>query len=268
VRKPLEPEHVLSAIGVVLGDANDGFQLQPLCIPTLKADRDGAAALPKPFRDLFPEPNLKVYVGNPASIRHNAFRYKTFDAEKPQWFALPLEQRKWLPGFRLADDQFQYRKPVSSRGYVLGQVPLQGASDPVPVEQVLRLSEEERRFWRPGVMRVLGCWDNRESSMPPGKKHEIFLPWPDNAPIVEIPKQVVDEFHEVCDARMEASLNAHERDPEVHPLLPFEPRDTRPGREGKHVPKEQRLIRLKKGDLVYFGVDLGGDVNEISFSAI
>lgn len=268
VRKPLKPEHVLSAIGVVLGGGEGGFQLQPICIPTLKANPDGTAALPRPYWALFPEPNLKVYIGDSRSIRRDTFRHRTFDLDKPEWFALPLERREWLPGYLLADDRFQYRKPVSSRGYVLGQVPLQGGSDPLPVEEARGLSEEERKSWRPGVVRVLGCWGNRESDMPPGKKHEIFLPWPDSSPVVSIPKQVVDEFHDVCDARMEASLKAHERDPEAHPLLPFEPKDTRPSREGRRVPEAQRLIRLKKGDLVYFGVDGSGNVNEISFSAV
>jgi CRISPR-associated protein (TIGR03986 family) len=270
VRKPMEPEHVLSAIGVVLGDKASGFQLQPLCIPTLRADRDGFAALPKPFWSLFPEPNLKVYVGDSRSIRRDSFPFRTFDMAKPEWFALPLETRKWLPGYRLADDRFQYRKPVSTRGYVLGQTPLEGAADPVPIEEAKRLDEDRRRTWKPGVMRVLGCWGNREAEIPPGKKHEVFLPWPERPdwPVVEIPGSVVDEFHELCAARMEASLKAHERDPRKNPLLPFEPRDTRPGRESKSTPKAQRLILLKKGDLVYFGVDERGTINEISFSAI
>jgi hypothetical protein len=68
---------------------------------------------------------------------------------------------------------------------------------------------------------------------------------------------------------MEASLKAHEREPGKHPLRPFEPRDTRPGREGARVPEEQRRIRIQDRGLVYFGVDSKSrEVNEISFSAI
>jgi hypothetical protein len=154
--------------------------------------------------------------------------------------------------------------------FVLGQTSLQAGLEPVPANDLSRVAENFRANCVPGVARVLGCWGNREESIPPGKKHELFLPWPQRQdwPFVKLPDDVREDFETLANARMEASLKAHERDPRKSPLLPFEPRDTRPSREGKDVDAGNRKIELRNGDLVYFAAGPGGRITEISYSAI
>ena len=211
VRKPLEPEYVLSAIGMIRWNKETGYKLQPLCVPTLRADRDGVARLPEDYQGLFPEPNLKVYLGDYNSIRNSSFPYRTFRLDAPEWWAMPLQRRSWLPGFKLSDDDYQHRKPISTRSFVLGQDPILPRATPVKWQELgSRVAEADRSLWLPGVMRVLGCWGNREKSemIPTGKKHELFLPWPasPNWPVVPLSEQVVEEFHALCDERAESKL--------------------------------------------------------------
>jgi CRISPR-associated protein (TIGR03986 family) len=270
VRKPMEPRWTLSAIGMIevtaTPEGKTEYHLRPLSIPTLVAERDRPAALPPEFQHLFPLPNMKVYVGNSSSIRDKRFGYRTYGGDKI--YALRLRDRVWLSGYHLDEDRFVYVKRGGARSFILGQLPLDDQRDPLPYDQEVHKFEED---WVPGVMRVLGCWGNRTESMPHTKRHEIFLPWPQDPkwPVVKLDRDVVEEFEDLCNQRMEASLKAHERDSLKNPLLPFEPRDTRPSREGAHVPEEKRRIKVQHQDLVYFGVDSRtGEVNEISFSAI
>lgn len=260
----------LSAMGSIHEDPNKPgtFYLRPLTIPVLEANRDGLAPLPAQFTKYFPKPVLKVYLGNSASIRNPHPIHQ--NTPRGQYVAMQLSYRDWSPGFRLDDDDYQYRKPAGSRRFVLSQLPVD------PNQSMNRLpiydpaTHPQNKYWVPGVIRALGAWpQNRREAMPNTKKHEYFLPVPTDRtwPIYRIPDEVVKDFNALADERTEASRERHFRDSNNNPLLPFEPFGTRPERyEQDHEQKSK--LRLKTGDIVYFDVNPAGEICEISFSSV
>jgi CRISPR-associated protein (TIGR03986 family) len=260
-------EAKLSAMGMILPHRTkkDTWVLWPLVIPTLKEDpADGKAKLPKRFWRYFPLPAMKVYLGDFDSIRreNNPHKNRPFR----QYAAMQLSYREWQPGYWLQNDPYQYRRGP----FVLSQLPaFGGTQDALPDYDPQR--HPMNQYWVKGVVRALGCWpENRQESMPPGKKHELFLPLPlptiQKWPGFEIPTHVVKTFHALCDERTEATRERYFEN-NKNPLLPFEPYGTREERYREDDPEKSK-IRLKDGDIVYFDVGPDGEICEISFSAI
>ena len=257
-RRSMEDTNKLSALGDI--HIKDGqYFLRPLVIPTLEANRDGLASLPSRFTRYFPKPVMKVYLGN----RHSIFSQQTAprSSGRGQFYAMRLAQRSWLPGFQLDDDDDQYRKPAAFRRFVLSQLAIDD-NDPVPYDPKIHTPDQG---WVAGYIRALGCWpQERQSSIPPTKKHELFIPVTGQTTF-EIPKEVVDRFHTLADERTEASVKRWEAKPFENPLLPFEPKGTR---EDRYKNDSNHKLALQTGDIVYFDVDSTGRVSEISFSSI
>jgi CRISPR-associated protein (TIGR03986 family) len=259
-RKSMDDPNVpkLSALGMI-HEHKGKLWLRPLTIPTLTADRNGEAKLDRGYERLFPKPVLRVYLGDPYSIRDQDRAPK--NTPPGQYVSLPLAAREWLPGYRLADDQLQYRKPAATRRFVLAQLPVQPGAKPQPFGQ--------DPTWTGGIVRALGCWPpERRDSIPNTKKHELFLPVPTTQdwPIVQLSEEVVETFHALAKERLEASIERWKREKQKNPLLPFEPYGTRPERyQGDDTKRE---IRLKTGDVVYFRANESGAIVEISFSSI
>jgi CRISPR-associated protein (TIGR03986 family) len=263
-RRKMDPKETLSAIGMIIGDG-PSYKLMPLCLPTMEADRNGIATLPREYRSQFPDPLLKVYIGNAQSIRDDrTFHHRTTTVADWRLYYMALSWRQWEPGgqFRLAVDDYSHAVPPHLRRYVVSQKPLAGASL-VPTATKDEIPESVRGFATVGLIRVLGCFPPREQTIPKGKKHELFLPYPirKDWPRVPILPSAVERFHELCDERSEATWKKDS-------VLPFEPLNTRPGRDRARSAKDA-AIRLKHGDLVYFRPDKDGEnIAEISFSAI
>ncbi len=272
-RRVVDPKfkETLSAIGMVRR-MGDSFTLYPLALPTLTCNLDGFATLPPEYQPLFPLPLLRVYVGKKHEISDRLFPFRTNNNwENLDWHFMNLQSRAWLPGFRLADDEYQHRKPAS-RQFLLAQLPIDGNFTPRRRVE----NPEAAKGKTSGVLRVLGCWGNRSDTMPSTKKHELFLPFPPPKgwPKVPIPQSVVDQFHSLCDERSDASFDRFQRDRKKNPLFPFEPMDTRTERykvaEGdKEAARIAARIRIQHGDLVYFKPNANGtQIDEISFSSI
>ena len=263
-RKTMQDTKKLSALGMVVQSGNK-YKLWPLTVPTMEVNRYGMAQLPRGYERFFPTPALKVYLGDGPTVRRENYPYRTYTHANQQFFQYELVPRKWSPGFELpvGGDSLLHAKPQDRPKYVIGQKPSSpGANGAIST-------------W--GVMRVLGCWpENRKEIMPHTKKHELFLPIPTDPNFTfDIPDGVVQQFHDLADERTAATRDRHARNHTKNPLLPMEPLSTRPEREqldsnGKprEGTKDGWNLRLKHGDLVYFGADERGIITEVSFSSI
>jgi CRISPR-associated protein (TIGR03986 family) len=222
-------EQSLSAIGLLVNSMG-GLALRPMCLPTLSSRNGGATfEAPPRFQRLFPKkPQFKVYFGDGRQIRDRAFPYRS-GRSKTDAVPMPVKQLAWH-GNAVADDASLHTK--ASRW---------------AVSQTAREGEAPRM----GMIRVLGCWGDDRADIPFNKTHELWIPLPDmESKPLEIPTETLDRFHQLADERTAQD-----------PSLPFEPKETRPGRAGD-------LFRLRPGDMVYFDVDERGNVIEIALSSI
>jgi len=292
----------ISAIGMIaeMPGSGSGYGVRPMSVPNLGPLHPGQAAeLPARFGNWFPRPNMKVYIGYRAdptrehppgnlNILNDGFgfsshtdqAYRTqFSPGVAQFWGLRLDPIR--PVWTITHDQktlpvreSHYRRLAGRMETLLGEqargiaiappdpfVP-PGQVTPVEWEWVVRHHQEA--FYTKGVLRVLGCWGNRESSIPTGKKHEVFIPYNEEMEswrAAPVPKVVWDKFHELADERSDASEFPK-------PALPYEPRNTRGNRDAIEDLHERR-IRLKPGDLVFFDISANGEeVSELSLSSI
>jgi CRISPR-associated protein (TIGR03986 family) len=264
-RKPMD-RNSLSAMGMVIVKGSAGkeaYSLLPLTLPTLEAAA-GRFVLPRAYQGVFSEPRLRVYIGDSRTIRDanpKGLRTSTVmaDGRRMQMYGMRLARRQWRPNWEVP----------SEGAHIKADRFLVAACRPANLSEVRRAeditSEEERRVYTFGLVRVLGCWGDREKDIPTGKKHELFLPFPEKQKSVAIPRAVVDRFHALADERTEASKTDSAQGRQA-PLLPFEPKDT-PRNPETGNPK----FRLKHGDIVFFACDLVNDkptVSEVSLSSI
>lgn len=176
------------------------------------------------------------------------------------------------------------REPLNGHGKkgnrnVLGVAPY--ADEIVSYEESLASKHND---WVRGVLRVLGA--QAEHAMPKGRKHEIFVPYPEGAVPTPIPlsEVVIDRFHAIASEPARGNeVDGQQRLSERRPHLPVDlPKEysnawERRDREGFYRPK------LEHGQIVYFGIDPNAVVpergplspeeksrliSEISFSAI
>ncbi len=266
-RRPQDdPGAIPSAIGIVLADQYErgkpAWKLRPLVLPTIKIEGPNALTavcrLSQSYRGMYPIPNLRVFVGDRSRIVRESFPYRTYRMDQEQFFYLKLVDRQWDPGESFAWDAQQHRKPGGRAAFLLAQRAI-GNPDPITQDEWLRLPVAERRLYRRGIMRVLGCWD-RDVAEP--KKHELFIPYPEGAeswPTIPMAQAVVERFEDLADQRTEAE--------EKGSPLPYHPAGTE--RESPVDRKYPRRFRLKGGDLVYFLPTADGQsVAEISLSSI
>lgn len=141
----------------------------------------------------------------------------------------------------------------------------------VLTEEEYRTLEDRGDYVR-GLIRVLGSeW--REDDIPNKKKHELFIPFPENEcgwnPLLKIPDHVVSTFNALARERAETTAREDERRKQL-PFLPFGPEDDE--KADRHRHGDVLVPRLREGQIVYFDVEAGADgepeVSEISFSAI
>ncbi|NOY54350.1 MAG: TIGR03986 family CRISPR-associated RAMP protein [Deltaproteobacteria bacterium] len=246
----------LSAIGMIHVEKEKGGQdkyfLVPLTLPTLQKNNNDRFPLPAEYQNMFPEPNLKVYIGDRLSIRNSGrFTFRTFRADSPKYYGMKLQRRSWTGSHELCGDAQLH---VTRNSFLVSQKAREDAV-PRPWDEI---PDHERSVYTRGIIRVLGCWGDR--AIPNTKKHEIFIPCPEKPEAWEaflIPDDVVNRFHELADARTDADENGK---------LPYEPKDTKrnmdPANDGKK-------FRLKEGDLVFFKPHpRWNTIEEISLSSI
>ncbi len=187
-RKPMAKP--LSAIGMLQMEKGE-LRLLPLCLPVLESKDGGKSFVaPRGYRDVFPKPQLKVFLEGPAEIRSEKLTFRT--AQSPQEYAaLPVKQLEWQ-GNAVVDTSLVVKKKM----YAIAQ----------------DWDRDPKAKARLGLYRVLGCWGDRKEDIPPGKKHELWVPLPPPGAVRTLPIQqnAIDRFHELADERTAAD-----------PRLPF-----------------------------------------------
>ena len=226
-------EESLSAIGLIV-EENGELKLKPMCLPSLESHDGGRTfEVPARFRRIFPKPQFKVFFGDRHTICGRDFQYRTHTSVE-QAVLMPVKQLAWS-GASVAPDPSLH---VKANRFAVAQ------------------DADSRDAPRPGMVRVLGCWGEREKQMPPGKHHELWIPLPDAAAkAIPISEEARERFAQLANERTDRDES-----------LPFEPKDTRQYRDGR---REGKYLDLRAGDMVYFEVDAAGaKVTEIAYSAI
>ncbi|MDH4317172.1 MAG: TIGR03986 family CRISPR-associated RAMP protein [Desulfobulbaceae bacterium] len=271
----------LSALGMVFVEQNESgkksYSLQPIAMPTLKGKKEnGRFRINNDFQRFHQmfcldgdkgslQPRLKVYITpsrNKIPDPHEQGKFlcpRSYRADAPEYFYMNL-RRDWhfTKDFHLADTHL-IRQPSRKGGkeeFVIGQI----ARDDNPAPLILHQDDPrvDPTTMVRGILRILSGGMRREE-MPPNKKHEFFIPYPEGAEQwrkFPIPRHVVDVFHTLADERTET---------EKEKSLPFEPIGTLRNDNGK--PGDCRF-QLKTGDIVYFDVESSGEVSEIALSSI
>lgn len=133
--------------------------------------------------------------------------------------------------------------------------------DLLPLDQTAydALPPEERPHYSRGILRVLGVHGRDDIPVyqpgPPerhGKKHELFLPYPEDIetrPTLPVPEWVIARFHDLADERTATRA-----------VFPYELHGTQRGGQDDKV-------RLQHGSLVYYR-EANGQVREVSLSSI
>lgn len=254
-------EDSLSAIGMVI-KKGERYYIYPLTLPIYdnNSEQDSLSA----YRAMFPEGkkwSLKVYLEN--SYRHGAMERfvdtaETWNMRHPQIYYLPAPVAGELK---------------TAGPWVLRRSP---AGNPVPTAK--RLHETDQ----PGILRILGK-EGRGDNIPSTKKHELFLPVPeefaadprgfieelkqDETRIFVIPPEVVDTFERLADQRTKPQIKHPDGITETQ-WLPYHPKGCSRNNGQNDIDPHQ--MRLQEGDLVYFRPFSGSprQVAEISFSSI
>ena len=292
----------LSAIGMVIEVKNDRdepvfngkgqpvYKLLPLSMPTLEkvscdnnqqgftffSNLDNKTEQNKEvqaYKEMFPEPRLKIYIGNydkcgrlepPYTNRETLHRQKVW-----------VKKQKFEPNEFIILDNSSLRKPKKNCKYVIGQFAKESnIPDSHKVEEV------------ESIFRILG----KHKGMPRSKTHELLIPYPKEAekwreakdwdafPIlpeaIERFEQLADDCTRLMEEKAEREGKVFEDMPPAEKerwlfsLLPYHLKGTQ--RNDDHETFGNKL-RIKQGDLVYFRPTMQDDkpvVAEVAFSSI
>ena len=298
----------LSAMGMVVVREDGSYWLKPLAIPHLRppgADgfhlddalpevkRDGQRMANKEFtRDMFPKPNLKVYLGREWSICTRAFLddhpsyHQAGDPERLPFFGLRLKRGPMMPewneqGLLGADFDCQHTR----NGILLSQKPATEDSESEELVRWPRKADKEeatkltRQGYTRGIFRTLGVTDVRKKHLPT-KKHEYFIPYtaemegdfestpkPGHWRMFPILAEAAQRFHALADERADAE-NTEKTKPDE--ALPYHPIGTPRGEDARSKPPQPpHTFRLKTGDIVFFRPTKDGQaIAEVSLSSI
>ncbi|MFQ5741491.1 MAG: TIGR03986 family CRISPR-associated RAMP protein, partial [Acidobacteriota bacterium] len=227
-----EPQH-FSAIGMIV-EENGELRLRPFAAPTLYAGGGGWFELPRPYRIMFPDSDVKLKAYCSRSTIGTA--PKAYSARNREFVYARLDGSYSLgTGFRV----------TGSGGKMRGASILLGARVRGAIRKKCFPSSTR------GIMRVL--FSPRRTDIPRTKTHELFLPYPKGAekwPTFPIQKEALKRFERMARAREEEN-NRRARsgqDPLPYALKGAQPfKDRRPP------------YRLAGGDIVFFRPNRRGD---------
>ncbi len=257
----------LSAIGMVVinkdAEGKTQYHLRPLTLPSMVFNDENIASLEDRWKGLFPTPNLKVYIGSGNNaIKEPSFHFETFSFERKKYYGIKLKSRNWVKGFpgEIARDNDMN---IKNERYLVAQLPIEEGApmrrefEPIEWDEI---PEKDKVLYTRGILRVLGC--NNRPDIPNTKKHELFIPYPEEAEKWEtfpIQENAIERFYDLSDQRTEASKDNSTP-------LPYEPKGTQRNEDRE---KHGNKFRLKEGDLVWFRPTTTGDeIAEIAFSSV
>lgn len=267
----------LSALGYLRKEVRnpgpDRYYLRPLTLPTIKISRN--PFIPRQWTSLLPKSAnlmhwLGAYVdGYEKRQGEETLQYiptKFLDNHKPSCARYPfstfyyarlarsLKNKPLTERLDLEHAALKVKEVTSKEGFVtyflLGQ---RISKDDIITQEEFNQKGGEQKHYTRGILYVLGI-DGRDKDIPTTKHHERFIPWPEEkekqAFEIEISEPVIEKFVKIARKR-------HKEDER----LPFLPKGYADG--------ENSIERyLSDGDLIYFNLELNGEVTEISYSSI
>lgn len=295
-------DDVLSAIGMIVMKDNK-LHLLPLAMPSLEMDhKKNCYIIPeenKRFKELFRQnPRMKSYIDRNVPIEGYCYLpSKTWSVDGiPASDALRCPSKKGKKYRSKADSKqeisendwkklskekqrnyINIREP--NKEFVIGQK--EDASKLLTSEKWQQLPENQKKEYCRGFLRILNDKSVRRDQMPPTKKHELFIPYPEEIEkkcdelAIPISDEAITAFlamarERTCEQLDDSGKIKKDKDGNPVPelaLLPFHPLGTRRSTDTKEPDKY--FLTLKEGDLVYFDVDeKGNTVTRVSFSSI
>lgn len=241
----------LGAIGILKRNQQDEtWEVLPIVLPPLSCHENGELKnISAGWKALFPTANLRVYIDGYDSDRNKIWQRKdsflaenspnSFSASHQDYWYMKLSPARWKDGKK---DKLvvsgHHIKKIPSRNasptcFLIGQ---KGEGGPISQHEYEALEESKKGAYTKGILRVLGIQD-RESEIPSGKKHEIFIPLPrdiENNPRLPV-DDALERFHKLAKQRTEADKS-----------LPFTLQGMQRNKEG--------LVCLRENDLVFFNL--------------
>ncbi len=216
-----------SAIGMIV-EENGELRLRPLAMPTLRKNLPGNYyEVPYKYREMFPDARLKAFCYNKATLRKAPDTYRR---EQPVYYYAKLK------GTYTTDGSSQLRGTGGkAKGPILLGLEMEG--EPV--------SRPPDKTYTRGILRVL-YKSNRADDMPPTKKHEIFIPYPEkseNSPTFSIEPEALENFYRLASGREKE--NERRKGTSLDPL-PYALKGSQP------FPSRDNPYRLKDKDIVFF----------------
>jgi CRISPR-associated protein (TIGR03986 family) len=236
-------ERALSAVGL-LREEDGQLKLRPLTlsVPEMTDSRQDP-----------PRERCRVLLNAYTFDRrrsHTEYAPGTFlDRRKPESWSSSRQEYWYMDLNRV---HWHWKERGQAR-FLLG---LMADDSPIPEVEWAALSDVEKKHYTRGFLFVLGLDGAKADNLPPDKKHEYFIPYPEGrawGSSLEIPAEVLAEFQRLAKNAAEISRGGGGGD---YPFLPA-------GRA-----RDANGVVPRAGDLVYFEVDRQGSVFRLSFSAI
>jgi CRISPR-associated protein (TIGR03986 family) len=268
-------QDALSAIGMVVCKEENGqvfYRLKPLTLPTLEKIKETDSYSYKPseeqnygqlFRSKVAPLRVHLCYDNPFLVGK-----ETFNFAAPEFYYAKLHRHRFVQEHGKfvikKDDTLHYSKG----GVVVGQ---QREEFILTSKEWKTLPPTQKGLYTRGILRILGIEGRRD--MVDTKKYDLFIPYPEEKEnlawekLQPILPEAIERFEQLADERTEAT----EKEEQTLDILPYHPLGT--SRNLSNDPKEQKKLRLKDGDLVYFrpALDSNGKdvvITEVSFSAV
>ncbi|MEY3218996.1 MAG: hypothetical protein RIT27_353 [Pseudomonadota bacterium] len=272
VRKPLDLEHTLSAVGLLKTNEKSGkLELIPLTLPSLSI-KDQKILIPEKWFKIFKDRPLaecfSAYINNyqmPNNfITKNKFNcYAEADSSEKQLFWIETKLTGNLEKQTLNLNDYNDSLYAKKDKVILGQNKPQ--NDPKELSSNEQVNTENNKIT--GVLRILGV-DGRKEQLPPTKKHELFIPYDPKKEYttLAIEPQALENFHTLAKERLEESKKNRSLSRGIK--LPFLPKGYEQYYQEFYNEKDKdRYARLQTGMLVFFDINNQQIVTELSLSA-
>ena len=274
VRKPADAKHACANIGILIPKGEEKI-IVPLTIGPIPWNQNHTFKLAEEQQEVFSglkwKEILPVYLdgykkssdgklikyGFLSQDRHNT---TTFEKNKAvyYWAKVLGPDKEYDDEIDPDDTRLKIKTIKDKNGNIKSKFLLGQRLDsryPVPLseEEYKKLSNEEKKGFLKGVLFILGL-DGRESEMPANKKHEYFIPLPENgrkAKHLIVKQNVIDNFKILAQEAVDRS-NKSSSDVST----PF-------------FPKGYEDHKLRMGNLVRYAANFHTQqVTEISWSSI
>ncbi|MDS4074414.1 MAG: RAMP superfamily CRISPR-associated protein [Candidatus Accumulibacter sp.] len=258
-----------SAIGRIVIGGDGEIRLMPLTLPTLAAAHH--YSLPSAFSKCYPADGHGVtWVFSKVLLEPKKLRLPAGSdyqkCEKAQ-FSTPAARDYWyvpleplcVVGHRPTSDFFREKN-----GYAIGQVPLPVGKYPLSAAEYKKLQQTDPELAKTYVRGWLRIMGHPDRELPPGRKFELFVPYPveldDYEPYtLPVLDSALERFAQLSVERYAAQEKERPADVRLH--LPFSPINADRDPDQPLAPKD--------GDLVYFKPASDGEsIAEISYSAL